>query len=150
MCPPFEIVGRGKKLVASRRGHFEISENRIQYKIGTTIIDFLILYPSEGTGEFTELPADSNFDSYQIFRNICGPITDINFVSAESSKGILDTAINFVYGSILPFSSPKMGPGFYELRSIHPNIYEEFYRLAERQEDSITTTVATFDKNVLR
>ena len=65
MCPPFEIVGRGKKLVVSHRGHFEISENRITYKIANTIIDFLVLYPTEGTGEFTELPPESNFDSYQ-------------------------------------------------------------------------------------
>ena len=49
---------------------------------------------------------------------------------------------------MLPFSSQKMGPGFYELQTLHPNVYEEFYRLAEQQEDSITTTVATFDKNV--
>ncbi len=148
MCPPIEIVGRGKKLVVSHRGHFEISENRIQYKIANTIIDFIILYPTEGTGEFTELPPSSNFDSYQLFRRICGAMTEINFLSADSRKEELAAVMNFIYGNILPFSSPKMGPGFYELHNIHPNIYEEIYRLAEQQEDSITTTVATFDRNV--
>ena len=148
MCPPFEMVGRGKKLVVSHRGHFEISENRIQYKLANTIIDFLVLHPTEGTGEFTELPPESNFDSYQIFRRICGGSVEINFLLAESPKGRLDTVMNFIYGNILPFSSQKMGPGFYELQTLHPNVYEEFYRLAEQQEDSITTTLATFDKNV--
>jgi len=148
MCPPFEIVGRGKKILASHRGHFEISENLIQYKIANTTIDFLVLYPTEGTGEFTELPPESNFDSYQILRRICGGSVEINFLPAESSSGRLDTVMNFIYGNILPFSSQKMGPGFYDLQTLHPNIYEEFYRLAEQQEDSITTTVATFNKNV--
>jgi hypothetical protein len=148
MCPPFEIVGRGKNLVASRRGHFEISENRIQYKIASTIVDFLVLHPTDGTGEFTELPPESNFDSFQILRSICGSMTEINFLKAESQRGKLETVMSFIYGNTLPFSSPNMGPSFYELHTIHPNIYEEFYRLAEQQEDSITTTVATFDKNV--
>jgi hypothetical protein len=111
MCPPIEIVGRGKKLVVSHRGHFEISENRIQYKIANTM-------------------------------------TEINFLSVDSLEEELDVVMNFVYGNILPFSNQQMGPGFYELRNIHPNIYEEFYRLAEQQEDLITTTVATFNRNV--
>ncbi len=148
MCPPFEIVGRKKQLVVGRRGQFEISQNLIQYKLANKVTDFLVLHPSEGLGEFTELPPESNFDSFQLFRDICNGRSEINFLPSSSSQKLAKSAIDFIYGNLLPFSDHDMGPGFYNLHSFHPNVYEEFYRLAEQQEDSITTTVATFDKNV--
>jgi hypothetical protein len=148
MCPPFEIVGRRKQLVVGRRGQFEISQNMVQYKLANSVTDFLVLYPSEGIGEFTRLPPESNFDSFQLFRLICQGRSEINFLPSSSSQNRTKTALDFIYGNMLPFIDNDMGPGFYNLHSFHPNVYEEFYRLAEQQEDSITTTVATFDKNV--
>ncbi len=148
MCPPFEIVGRKKQLVVGRRGQFEISQNLVQYKLGNSVTNFLILHPSEGLGEFTELPPDSNFDSYHLFRQICQGRSEINLLPSSSNQEQTKTALDFIYGNTLPFTDNEMGPGFYNLHSIPPNVYEEFYRLAEQQEDSITTTVATFNKNV--
>ncbi|PWI48341.1 hypothetical protein CEE45_07030 [Candidatus Heimdallarchaeota archaeon B3_Heim] len=148
MCPPFEIVGRKKQLVVGRRGHFEISQNLVQYKLANSITDFLVLHPSEGLGVFTKLPPESNLDSFQLFRQICGGRTEINFLPSDSDQKLTKTALDFIYGNMLPFIDNEMGPGFYNLHPLHPNVYEEFYKLAEQQEDSITTTVATFDKNV--
>ncbi|MCK5344852.1 MAG: hypothetical protein KAR20_15680 [Candidatus Heimdallarchaeota archaeon] len=148
MCPPFEIVGRKKQLVVGRRGHFEISQNLVQYKLANSITDFLVLHPSEGFGVFTKLPSESNLDSFQLFRQICGGRTEINFLPSSSDQKLTKSALDFIYGNMLPFIDNEMGPGFYNLHSFHPNVYEEFYKLAEQQEDSITTAVATFDKNV--
>ena len=148
MCPPFEIIGRRKELVVGRRGHFEISENKIIYKIANQITNFLILDPAQGIGEFTALPTDAGYDSYQLLRRIIQNSIEMSFLSEEKSDRTAISVLDFIYGSILPFTDHDMGPGFYNLHSLHPNVYEEFYRLAEQQEDSITTTVATFDKNV--
>ncbi|MHA1942013.1 MAG: hypothetical protein ACW99F_14895 [Candidatus Hodarchaeales archaeon] len=148
MCPPFEIVGRRKELVVGRRGHFEISENKIIYKLANQTTNFLILDPVQGVGEFTDLPADTGYDSYQLLRRIIQNSIEISFLTKEKSEGKGISVLDFIYGSILPFIDHDMGPGFYNLHSLHPNVYEEFYRLAEQQEDSITTTVATFDENV--
>jgi hypothetical protein len=148
MCPPFEIVGRKKQLVVGRRGQFEISQNLIQYKLANSVTNFLVLHPSEGHGEFTELPPESNYDSYDLFRQICQGRSEINFLPSSPDQELTKTALDFIYGNLLPFTDNEMGPGFYNLHSFHPNLYEEFYRLAAQQEDSITTTVSTFDKNV--
>ncbi|MHA1992936.1 MAG: hypothetical protein ACW97Z_00180 [Candidatus Hodarchaeales archaeon] len=148
MCPPFEIVGRKKQLVVGRRGHFEISQNMVQYKLANSVTDFLVLHPAEGIGEFTELPPESNFDSFHLFRQIISGRSEINFLPRSSNQKQTRTVLDFIYGNMLPFIDNEMGPGFYNLRSLHPNVYEEFYKLAEQQEDSITTTIATFDKNV--
>ena len=148
MCPPFEIVGRRKELVVARRGQFEISQNQIQFKLANTTIDFLTLYPAEGIGKFTKLPPESNFDSYQILRRILQGSSEISFLPKTTADKSEVSALDFIYGSMLPFSDHNMGPGFYNLHSLHPNVYQEFYRLAEQQEDSITTTIATFDENV--
>ena len=148
MCPPFEIAGRKKRLIVARRGQFEVSQNLIQYKLANTVFDFLVLYPTEGIGTFTKLPPESNFDSYQLLRRICQGSIEISFLPSSNTKKSEVSALDFIYGNMLPFSDHNMGPGFYKLHSLHPNVYTEFYRLAEQQEDSITTTMATFNENV--
>ena len=148
MCPPFEITGRKKRLIVARRGQFEVSQNLIQYKLANQTIDFITLNPTEGTGSFSKLPLESNFDSYQLLRRICQGVVEISFFSPSITDETYASALDFIYGDKLPFSDNSMGPGFYNLRSLHPNVFEEFYRLAEQQEDAITTAVATFVENV--
>jgi hypothetical protein len=148
MCPPFEITGRKKRLVVAQRGHFEISQNLVQYKLANDITNFLTLNPGEGTGSFSKLPPESNFDSYQLLRRICQGIIEISFFSPNITDKARASALDFIYGDKLPFSDNSLGPGFYNLHSLHPNVFEEFYRLAEQQEDAITTAVGTFVENV--
>lgn len=146
MCPPFEIAGKRKITIVAKRGYFEISQNQIKYKYNE-ITDFLVLQPHEGLGQMTELPSASGIDAYQILHSLCKGLAEICFFpkSVTANEAFL---YDFIYGDLLPFSYRQFGPGFYRLKKLHPNIYEEFYRLTTSLEDSITTSVASFDKNV--
>ncbi|MFX0052164.1 MAG: hypothetical protein ACFE8U_12845 [Candidatus Hermodarchaeota archaeon] len=146
MCPPFEIAGKRKLTVVAKRGYFEISQNQIKYKYNE-LTNFIALQPLEGLGQMTELPSSSGIDAYQILYSLFDGIAEICFFpeSVTANEAFL---YDFIYGDLLPFSYKEFGPGFYRLKKLHPNIYEEFYRLTTSLEDSITTSIATFEKNV--
>jgi hypothetical protein len=146
MIPPIEISGR-KITVVARRGYFEISQNQIKYKYSSET-DFLTLSPQENIGYFTELPSTAGIDSSQLIYNLFRGITEICFLPEEIENGKDAFYNDFIYGDLLPFTQRQFGSGFYRLRQISPLIFEEFYRLTESLEDSLSTTIATFDQNI--
>lgn len=144
MIPPFQISGKSQLVVASR-GHFEISHNRIQYKCGNINIDFLRVYPMDGIGEINLFPSFKNIDAFNLLPQLLKGIVDLCFFKKEDSYNIV---LEFLYGDILPFSMNGFESGFYELRPLPKNFYEEFYRMTMTLEDTITTTISSFDENV--
>ncbi len=146
MCPPFEIVSKKTRLIVADRGYFEISHNRIRYKVTNKTTDFLMLLPQEGIGVMTELPPYVDIDSFQLLQQICGGMSEICFSPAGKTKETL--FLDFMFGDILPFTMKQFDSGFYQLRSLPSSIYQEFYRMSMSVEDTITTTISTFDENV--
>lgn len=146
MIPPIEISGR-KITVVARRGYFEIAQNHIKYKYSSET-DFLTLFPQENIGYFTELPSTAGIDSSQLIYNLFRGITEICFLPEKSKNGKDAFFNDFIYGDLLPFTQRQFGSGFYRLRRLSPSIFEEFYRLTESLEDSLSTTIATFDQNI--
>lgn len=145
MCPPLEIVGK-KQLIVTKRGYFEISPNKIQYKITNLTTDFLVLQPYDGVGMMTELPPYADIDAFRLFYNLCTGWTEICFSIVGKRKE--DLLLDFIFGEILPFSMNQFDSGFYQLRMLPDSIYEEFYRMSMSVEDTMTTTISTFDENV--
>ncbi len=146
MIPPIEISGR-KLTVVARRGYFEITQNQIKYKYSSET-DFLTLFPQENIGYFTELPSTAGIDSSQLIYNLFRGITEICFLPEEIENGKEVFYNEFIYGDLLPFTQRQFESGFYRLRRLSPSIFEEFYRLTESLEDSLSTTIATFDQNI--
>ena len=146
MCPPFEIVSKKTQLIVADRGYFEISNNRIRYKITNRTTDFLMLSPREGIGIMTELPPYIDIDSFQLLQKICEGVTEICFSPAGKTKETL--FLDFMFGDILPFTMKQHNSGFYQLRALPSSIYQEFYRMSMSVEDTLTTTISTFDENV--
>jgi hypothetical protein len=146
MCPPFEIVGK-KQLIVTKRGYFEILQNRIQYKITNHITDFLVLSPEEGIGMMTELPLYSNIDAFKLFHNLAGEL-GIEICFSLSGKKKDDLLLDFIFSETLPFSMKQYDSGFFQLKILPDSIYEEFYRQSMTIEETMTTTISTFDDNV--
>ncbi len=144
MIPPFEISGKTQIVVASR-GHFKISHNRIQYKCGNLDTDFLKIYPLEGIGEINPFPSFKNIDAFNLLPQLVKDIADLCFFKKED---IYNVILEFLYGDILPFSMDGFESGFYELKRLPQTFYEEFCRMTMTLEDTITTTISTFDENV--
>jgi hypothetical protein len=144
MIPPFEISGKTQLIVASR-GHFEISRNRILYKRGRIKSNFLQVYPTEGIGEINPFPSFNNVDAFKLLLRLMKDLAELCFFKKEDRDNI---TLEFLYGNILPFSMEGFDSGFYELKPLPQNFYEEFYRMTMTLEDTITTTISTFDENV--
>ena len=145
MCPPLEIVGK-KQLIVTKRGYFEISTNRIQYKVMNRTTDFLVLQPQKGIGTMTELPPYAEIDAFQLLHGLFNGITEICFSLTGMKKE--DLVLDFIFGEILPFTMKQFSSGFYQLKMLPDSIYEEFYRASMSIEDTMTTTVSTFDENI--
>lgn len=145
MCPPFKIEGK-KQVIVTKRGYFEISSNLIQYKVNSLTTNFLVLHPQEGTGVMTELPSYVKMDAFQLFHRLCEGMTEICF--SIDGKRKEDLLIDFIFGKILPFTMKQFDSGFYKLRMLPDSIYEEFYRRSMSIEDTMNTTITTFDENV--
>lgn len=146
MCPPFEIVGK-KQLIVTKRGYFEIFQNRIQYNVTDLTTDFLVLQPEEGIGMMTELPPYSNIDAFRLFHSLSEELgIEICFSLAGKKKD--DIFLDFIFSEILPFAMKQYDSGFYQLKMLPDPIFEEFYRKSMSIEDTMTTTITTFDDNV--
>jgi len=145
MCPPFEITGE-KQLIVTKRGYFEISHNKIQYKITNMTTDFLVLQPQEGIGMMTELPPYANIDAFRLFHLLSEGMTEICFSLTGKRKE--DLLLDFIFGEILPFTMRQYDSGFYQLKLLPDSIYQEFYRMLFTIEETMTTTISTFDENV--
>lgn len=146
MCPPFEIVGK-KQLLVTKRGYFEIFQNKIQYKLTDLNTDFLVLQPEEGIGMMTELPPYSNIDAFRLFHSLSEEF-DIEICFSLSGKKRDDLFLDFIFGETLPFAMKQYDSGFYQLKMLPDSIYEEFYRKSMSIGDTMTTTISTFDDNV--
>ncbi|MFX1282426.1 MAG: hypothetical protein ACFFB5_02180 [Promethearchaeota archaeon] len=145
MCPPFEIIGK-KQVVVTKRGYLEISHNKIQYKITNLTTEFLVLQPQEGIGIMTELPPYADIDSFQLFHQLSKGMSEICFSLAGKRKD--DLLLDFIFGEILPFTMRQFDSGFYQLKMLPDSIYQEFYRMSSTIEETMTTTISTFDENV--
>ncbi len=143
MIPPFEISGK-KQLVIASRGHFEISQNRIAYKRAKTITNLLKIYPKDGIGEINQIPSFNEIDTFKLLQILLKEIADICFFESKKNYSLHE----FLFGNLLPFSIEGYDSRFYDLKNLPDNIYEEFYKMTVTLEDSITTTISTFDDNV--
>ncbi|MHA2073525.1 MAG: hypothetical protein ACXACU_06690 [Candidatus Hodarchaeales archaeon] len=143
MIPPFEISGK-KQLVVASRGHFEISKNRIEYIRANNLTNLLKVYPKDGVGEISQIPSFGEIDTFKIISILMKEIADLCFFEKQRGNILLE----FLLGNLLPFSMKGSDSGFYELKPLPDNIYEEFYRMTMTLEDTITTTISTFDENV--
>lgn len=143
MIPPFEILGK-KQLVIASRGHFEISQNRIEYKRANSSTNLLKVYPKDGIGEINQIPSFSEIDTLKLLQMLMKEIADICFFENQKKEILL----KFLLGNLLPFSIEGYHSVFYELKPLPDNIYEEFYKMTVTLEDTITTTISSFDDNV--
>ncbi len=143
MIPPFEISGK-KQLVIASRGHFEISQNRIAYKRANSSTNLLKVYPKDGIGEINQIPSFNEIDTFKLLQILMKETADICFFENQK-KNIL---LKFLLGNLLPFSIEGYDSGFYELKILPDSIYEEFHKMTVTLEDSIATTISTFEDNV--
>ncbi len=145
MVPPLEIVGK-KQIIVTKRGYFEISTNRIQYKVTNLTTDFLVLLPQDGIGTMAELPPYAEIEAFQLLHGLFNGITEICFSLTGMKKE--DLVLDFILGEILPFTMRQFDGGFYQLKMLPDSIYEEFYRRSSSIEETMSTTISTFDENV--
>jgi len=143
MIPPVEIIGK-KQLIIAKRGHFEISHNLIQYNLSDKTTDFFRIYPQDGYCEVNEIPPLGDMNTNELLTQLLKDLTDLCFIKNQEKNIFL----RFFTGNILPFSMDGLESGFYELKPLSDDIFEEFYRMTTTLEDTITTTVSTFDTNV--
>lgn len=146
MFPPFEIVEKKKQVIVAKRGCFEISRNRIRYIVADVSFDYLVLQPEDGIGIMTELPPYIDINSFRLLYHLCEGISEICFsIPGYQKENLL---LDFLFGDILPFTMEQFESGFFQLKPLPQTIYEEFYRMSMSIEDTMTTTIATFDENV--
>ncbi len=147
MVPPISIKGK-KRVVVGKRGQFEISKNKILYRLGGSRTILLLLKPEELSGEINNLPPASEYSTGQLLYKLCEGIMELCFFSLEQEYYIERLVIDFYFKDLLPFTVQGFDTLFYELRYLPRDIYEQFYRLTMSLEDTITTTITTFDENV--
>ncbi len=147
MCPPISISGK-KRVVVAKKGQFEISKNSIQYTLGKSKTNFLQFSPFESSGQINNLPSSSEFDTEQVLHNICEGIVELCFLTSEQKFQSQRLLMDFYFKDLLPFTIEGYEALFYELKYLPRDIYEQFYRLTMSLEDTITTTITTFDENV--
>jgi hypothetical protein len=145
MCPPFEISGRKKKIIVANRGYFIVSQNKIEYKFAKKTTNFLMLQPHEGLGIISELPSNAELDAFYLLYQFSEDLMDICFFS-KTNRSI--SMMDFFFGDLHPFLKEPYDSRFYELRPLPQSIFEDFNKLAVSLEDTITTTISTFDENV--
>lgn len=147
MVPPFEITGK-PVVIVTKRGYYEIAPpNKIQYKVTNLITDFLVLHPHEGIGMMTELPPYANINAFDLLHVLCQGL-GTEFCFSLTGKRQSDLLLDFIFGEILPFTMRKFDAGFYQLKLLPDSIYQEFYRRSSTIEETMTTTISTFDENV--
>ncbi|MHA1973860.1 MAG: hypothetical protein ACTSW1_12760 [Candidatus Hodarchaeales archaeon] len=145
MIPSFEIIGK-KRSISTQKGYFEISKNKIEYRYAGTKVDFIILNPTYAYGKINELPPYFDSDYLDIFYAICTDISEVCFHSGNLQAS--DLLTEFLFGDTLPFSIRKYESWFFNLRKIPSNIYEELYKSSMELEDTMATTIETFNENV--
>lgn len=146
MVPPFEIVGKSAVIV-TKRGYYEISPpNKIQYKVTNLITDFLVLYPHEGIGMMTELPPYADINAFDLLHALCQDLFEVCFSLTGRRKS--DLLVDFIFGEILPFTMREFDADFYQLKLLPDSIYQEFYRRSSTIEETMATTISTFDENI--
>ncbi len=146
MVPPFEITGK-PVVIVTKRGYYEvIPPNKIQYKVTNLITDFLVLHPHEGIGMMTELPPYANINAFDLLHVLCQGLFEVCFSLTGRRKS--DLLLDFIFGEILPFTMRQFETGFYQLKLLPDSIYQEFYRRSSTIEETMTTTISTFDENV--
>jgi hypothetical protein len=106
-----------------------------------------VLQPQDGIGIMTELPPYAEIEAFQLLHGLFNGITEICFSLNGMKKE--DLVLDFVFGEILPFTMKQFDSGFYQLKMLHDSIYEEFYRATMSIEDTMTTTISTFDENII-
>lgn len=146
MVPPFEIIGK-PVVIVTKRGYYEISPpNKIQYKVTSLTTDFLVLHPHEGIGIMTELPPYAEINAFDLLHALCQELFEVCF--SLSGKRKSDLLLDFIFGEILPFTMREFDSSFYQLKLLPDSIYQEFYRRSSTIEETMTTTISTFDENV--
>lgn len=146
MVPPFEITGK-PVVIVTKRGYYEISPpNKIQYKVTNLVTDFLVLHPHEGIGMMTELPPYADIDAFKLLHVLCQGLFEVCFSLSGRRKS--DLLLDFIFGEILPFTMRQFDAGFYQLKLLPDSIYQEFYRRSSTIEETMSTTISTFDENV--
>ena len=141
MCPPFEIDGK-KRTIVAKRGYFEVSRNRIQYKLGNNVKALLVLSPTDATGLVTELPPYSELNHLEILAGLCRGMSELCFLPETD-----DNSLEFLFGNLLPFTINEYDL-FYSLREFPTNIFEHFYRSSVSLEDNMSNTIETFSDNI--
>lgn len=144
MCPPLEIVGK-KQLVLASRGYFEISRNKIRYKVAGLETTFILLNSQKGIAKISPFSSIVNYSTMEILSDLFIGLTEFYLYSQEKYPDILMT---FLYENLIPFMRNDFEPGFYELREFPDSIFEEYYRESVSLEVALTTTIKTFDENV--
>ena len=146
MVPPFEITGQ-PAVIVTKRGYYEIvPPNKIHYKVSNINTDFLVLYPHEGIGMMTELPPYADVNAFDLLLALCQDLFEVCFSLTGRRKS--DLLLDFIFGEILPFTMRQFDGGFYQLKILPDSIYQEFYRRSSTVEETMTTTISTFDENV--
>lgn len=146
MIPPFEITGSRISIV-TKRGYYEVNPpNKIQYKVTNLTTDFLVLYPHEGLGMMTELPPYANINAFDLLNTLCPELFEVCFSLTGRRKS--DLLLDFIFGEILPFTMREFETGLYQLKLLPDSIYQEFYRQSSTVEETMTTTITTFDENI--
>lgn len=147
MVPPFVITGK-PVVIVTKRGYYEISPpNKIQYKVTNIITDFLELYPYEGIGVMTELPPYADIHAFDLLHTLCQGL-EIEICFSLLGKRKNDLLLDFIFGEILPFTMREFEASFYQLKMLPDSIYQEFYRRSSTIEETMATTISTFDENV--
>jgi hypothetical protein len=146
MVPPFEITG-SRIVVVTKRGYYEINPpNKIQYKVSNFVTDFLVLYPDEGIGMMTELPPFADINAFNLLHTLSQGLFEVCFSLVGRRKS--DLLLDFIFGEILPFTMREFEADFYQLKLLPDSIYQEFYRMSSTVEETMTTTISTFDENI--
>lgn len=146
MVPPFEITGQ-PAVIVTKRGYYEINPpNKIQYKVTNLTTDFLMLYPHEGIGMMTELPPYAEVNAFDLLHALCQDLFEVCFSLTGRRKS--DLLLDFIFGEILPFTMRQFNSGFFQLKLLPDSIYQEFYRRSSTIEETMATTISTFDENV--
>lgn len=146
MVPPFEITGSRISIV-TKRGYYEINPpNKIQYKVTNLTTDFIVLYSHEGIGMMTELPPYADINAFDLLNTLCQGLFEVCFSLTGRRKS--DLLLDFIFGEILPFTMRDYKTGFFQLKLLPDSIYQEFYRRSSTVEETMTTTITTFDENI--